>query len=114
MGIGNCVHHNLSFYVNWQVLASDRLETFVGAIYSPYTTYGQDEVNRYDTYYGDYTEEDCWWSQDSTDTLLRLSNLLSELINGQNAENTPFGMENLADRVALNKVSASRSVPLIN
>ena len=30
---------------------------FIGAIYSPYTTYGQDEVNRYDTYYGDYTEE---------------------------------------------------------
>eukprot|EP00493_Phyllostaurus_siculus_P001073 UN01080 len=30
---------------------------FVGAIYSPYTTYGQDEINRYDTYYGDYTEE---------------------------------------------------------
>ena len=29
---------------------------FFGAIYSPYTTYGQDEVNRYDTYYGDYED----------------------------------------------------------
>lgn len=30
---------------------------FMSAIYSPYTSYGQDELNRYDTYYGDYTEE---------------------------------------------------------
>ena len=30
---------------------------FIGAIYSPYTSYGQDELNRYDTYYGDYNEE---------------------------------------------------------
>ena len=30
---------------------------FMSAIYSPYTSYGQDELNRYDTYYGDYNEE---------------------------------------------------------
>ena len=29
---------------------------FFSAIYSPYTSYGQDELNRYDTYYGDYEE----------------------------------------------------------
>ena len=27
---------------------------FIAAIYSPYTTYGVDEVSRYDTFYGDY------------------------------------------------------------
>merc|ERR1712154_222664 len=114
-----------TFSVNWMGLAIgliialffvqlarpgfQQIGDFMSAIYSPYTSYGQDELNRYDTYYGDYNEEAAGASRQFRQ-FTEASNLLSKIINGHDAGASNSGTENLA----LNTAPASNPVPLIN
>merc|ERR1712165_363563 len=79
---------------------------FIAAIYSPYTTYGVDEVSRYDTFYGDYGVDNRRHSPQYRN-FEEAKDLLTNIVN--NGEDGPAARNSVRDAGARNPVlEASR------